>query len=104
MGATFAAAGLPIGPDRRPDEQFFQRSDNIAFANAGIPAHTLSTFNLHSDYHQPGDDASRIDYAHMTAVIRAAAAATRLLADGEAPRWNPGGRPIPPPSRPTPNR
>ena len=103
MGATFAAAGLPIGPDRRPSEQFFMRSDNIAFANEGIPAHTLSTFGLHSDYHQPSDDVSRIDFAHMTTVIRAAAAATRLLADGPAPRWNPGGRPLAPrPPTPTP--
>lgn len=96
MGSMFAAAGLPIGPDKRPDERFFMRSDNIAFARAGIPAHTLSTFNLHSDYHRPSDDASRVDFAHMTTVIRAAAAATRLLADGPAPQWNPGGRPLQP--------
>ena len=103
MGATFTAAGLPISPDRRPDEQFFMRSDNFAFATAGIPAHTLSTFNLHTDYHQPSDESSRIDFAHMTTVIRAAAEATRLLADGPAPRWNPGGRPVPPsPPTPTP--
>jgi hypothetical protein len=101
MGSMFAAAGLPIGPDRRPDEQFFMRSDNIAFAQAGIPAHTLSTFNLHSDYHRPSDEVSRIDFAHMTAVIRAAAAATRMLADGPAPRWNPGGQPLEP-QRPNP--
>ena len=103
MGSMFAAAGLPIGPDKRLDQQFFTRSDNIAFARAGIPAHTLSTFNLHSDYHRPGDDASRVDFAHMTAVIRAAASATRLLADGPAPQWNPGGRPLQPqPTNPTP--
>jgi hypothetical protein len=103
MGSMFAAAGLPIGPDKRPDQQFFMRSDNIAFAQAGIPAHTLSTFNLHSDYHHPSDEASRVDFAHMTAVIRAAAAATRLLADGPAPQWNPGGRPLQPqPPHPTP--
>jgi peptidase M28-like protein/peptidase M49-like protein len=101
MGSMFAAAGLPIGPDRRPDEQFFMRSDNIAFAQAGIPAHTLSSFNLHADYHRPSDEVSRIDFAHMTAVIRAAAAATRMLADGPAPRWNPGGRPLEP-QRPNP--
>jgi hypothetical protein len=101
MGSMFAAAGLPIGPDRRLDQQFFTRSDNIAFARAGIPAHTLSTFNLHSDYHRPSDDASRVDFAHMTAVIRAAAEATRLLADGPAPQWNPGGRPLQP-QRPNP--
>ncbi|MDB4899458.1 MAG: Zn-dependent hydrolase [Gemmatimonadetes bacterium] len=93
MGATFAAAGLPIVADRRLDQQFFQRSDNIAFARRGVPAHTLSSFNLHADYHQPSDDVAHVDVAHMTAVIRAAAAAARLLADGPAPRWNPGGRP-----------
>jgi len=101
MGSMFTAAGLPIGPDKRPDEQFFMRSDNIAFAQAGIPAHTLSTFNLHSDYHRPSDEVSRIDFAHMTTVIRAAAEATRLLANGPAPRWNPGGRPLQP-QRPNP--
>ncbi len=101
MGSMFAAAGLPIGPDKRLDEQFFMRSDNIAFARAGIPAHTLSTFNLHADYHRPSDEVSRIDFAHMTTVIRAAAEATRLLANGPAPRWNPGGRPLEP-QRPNP--
>jgi hypothetical protein len=101
MGAMFASAGLPIGPDKRPNEQFFMRSDNIAFAQAGIPAHTLSSFNLHTDYHQPSDDVSRVDFAHLTSVVRAAAAATRLLADGPAPRWNPGGRPLAP-QRPNP--
>ena len=94
MGRMFAVAGLPIVRDARPEQGFFSRSDNIAFANAGIPAHTLSSFNLHSDYHQLTDDATRVDFPHMTSVIRAAASATRLLADGPAPRWYPGGRPV----------
>ena len=102
MGKIFADAGLPIGRDLRPEQGFFARSDNIAFANVGIPAHTLSSFNLHRDYHQLTDDASRIDFPHMTAVIRAGAAATRLLADGPAPRWYPGGRPMPPVAQGTP--
>ena len=105
MGPSFAAAGLPIVADRRPDQQFFMRSDNIAFAQRGIPAHTISSFNLHEDYHRPSDDASRIDFTHMTAVIRAVAGATRLLADGAAPQWNVGGRPAAPtlsPTRPSP--
>jgi hypothetical protein len=104
MGAMFAAASLPIVPDRRLDQQFFTRSDNIAFAYMGIPAHTLSSYNMHEDYHHPSDDVSRIDFAHMTAVVRAAAAATRLLADGATPRWNAGGRPAAPlsPVRPSP--
>jgi hypothetical protein len=100
MGPTFAAAGLPIVADPRLDQQFFTRSDNIAFAQRGIPAHTVSSFNLHGDYHRPSDDASRVDYAHMTAVIRAVADATRLLADGATPQWVPGGRPAAPPMSP----
>ena len=93
MGAMFAAAGLPIVPDQRPDQRFFERSDNIAFARAGIPAHTLSTYNMHTDYHEPSDEVSRIDFPHMTTVIRAGAGAVWLLANGDAPRWNIGGRP-----------
>ncbi|HEY7877877.1 MAG TPA: M20/M25/M40 family metallo-hydrolase [Gemmatimonadaceae bacterium] len=93
MGEMFARAGLPIVPDRRPSQNFFMRSDNIAFARRGIPAHTLSSFALHTDYHEPSDELSRIDFAHMTELIDAAARAVRLLADGPAPHWNPGGRP-----------
>lgn len=99
MGSTFAAAGLPIGPDRRPSFSFFTRSDNIAFAYEGVPAHTLSSYNLHNDYHRPSDDVAGVDFAHMTAVIRAGAQAARLLADGVAPRWNEGGRPVRPAPR-----
>lgn len=93
MGQMFAAAGLPIVPDKRPDQHFFERSDNIAFARMGIPAHTLSTFNLHDDYHQPGDEVSKVDFVHMAGVINAGVNAVELLANGPAPRWNPGGRP-----------
>jgi len=95
MGALLAQAGVPVVPDPRPAEQFFERSDNIAFAYRGIPAHTISSFNLHADYHRPSDEASRTDAAHMAAVIDAVTRATWILADGPAPRWNPGGRPRP---------
>ena len=93
MGDALAKAGIPIVPDKRLDQQFFQRSDNIAFAQAGIPAHTLSSFNLHTDYHRPSDDISHVDFDHMATVINAAAKAARLLSDGPKPEWKPGGRP-----------
>ncbi|MEO6778489.1 MAG: M28 family peptidase [Gemmatimonadaceae bacterium] len=104
MGASFAAAGLPIVADARPTEHFFERSDNIAYARMGIPAQTLSTFNLHSDYHRPSDELSRIDFKHMTRVIDAAVSAVRILADGPVPQWRAGGRPVAPtaPQTPTP--
>jgi hypothetical protein len=93
MGTMLRDNGIPIVPDPRPAQNFFERSDNIAFARRGVPAHTLSSFNLHSDYHTVADEVERVDFAHMTAVIEAAARAVRILADGERAQWLPGGRP-----------
>ena len=93
MGPAFAAAGLAVVPDKRPTQEFFTRSDNIAFARMGIPAHSLSSFNLHTDYHQLTDDITTIDFAHMAGVINIAVKAVEMLANGPAPRWNPGGQP-----------
>jgi len=95
MGETLAAAGIPIVADVRLEQNFFMRSDNIAFARLGIPAHTLSSYNMHTDYHRRTDDVSRVDAGHMAALIDAAARAVRLLADGPRPEWKPGGMPGP---------
>jgi hypothetical protein len=93
MGDIIKKAGLPIAPDPRPMERFFERSDNIAFALQGIPAHTLSSYSMHADYHTPADDVTRIEFRHMARVVDAAARLTRLLANGPKPEWHPGGRP-----------
>ncbi len=93
MGDTLAAHGLPIVKDPRPDQNFFGRSDNIAFARMGIPAHTLSSFDLHSDYHRANDEVGLANFDHMTGVINAAVTAVRLLANGFTPQWYPGCKP-----------
>ena len=93
MGDVLRDNGIPIVPDPRPTQNFFRRSDNFAFARIGIPAHTLSSFNLHTDYHQPSDEADAMDFDHMTAVISAGARAVKVLADGPRPDWHPGKRP-----------
>jgi hypothetical protein len=93
MGSMLKEAGIPIVADPYPQMRFFERSDNIVFARRGIPAHTLSSYNLHQDYHQPTDEVSRIDFDHLTKAARAAASAARLLADGPLPKWNSGGQP-----------
>ena len=95
MGDMLSDAGNPIVPDPRPDQNFYMRSDNIPFAMAGIPAHTLSSFNLHTDYHRPSDEVELVDFEHMTLVIEASIQAVQLLANGEKPEWHPGGRPEP---------
>lgn len=93
MGEALAAAGSPIVPDPRPEQRFFFRSDNLPFAQAGIPAHTLSSFNLHTDYHRPSDEVDLIDFEHMAALTEAAIAMVRDLATGPRPAWLPGGQP-----------
>ena len=99
MGASLAAGGVPIVADKRPSQQFFQRSDNYRFALLGVVAHTLSSFNLHSDYHRPSDEVDKVDPVHMARVIDASVQAVRILADGPRPSWKPGGRPAPTPPR-----
>lgn len=95
MGAMFTEAGLAIVPDPFPDRGLFFGSDNIGFAMEGIVAHTLSSSDLHEDYHTPDDEVDRIDFVSMTQVVETLVDAVRLLADGEAPGWVEGGRPEP---------
>lgn len=100
MGDFLRDSDVAIVPDPRPSQRFFERSDNIAFARCGIPAHTLSSFSLHSEYHTVDDEVQLVDFAHMTKVIDAAARAARILADGPRIEWKKDGRPGPSPNRP----
>ncbi len=100
LGPAFQQHGLAIAPDPRPDQLFFQRSDNFAFALQGIVAQSLSSFGLHRDYHETSDEADTLDYAHLEAAARVAHGAARLLAEGLVdPAWNEGGRPSKPAER-----
>jgi hypothetical protein len=88
---TFAAAGQFTGVKiykTGPSDDYFSRSDNQMFANAGIPAHTMSVAYEFPDYHGVGDSWDKIDYANMAKVDRMLALGIVMLADGDAPRWN----------------
>ena len=87
MGDLLAAAGLPVDPDPRPEENYYHRSDNIAFARIGIPAHTLSTYGSHGQYHTPEDESDRADPDHMAAIADVAVKAVLELANGPRPEW-----------------
>lgn len=93
MGQMLRDNGIPLVADPRPGQQFFERSDNIAFARRGVPAHTISSYNMHTDYHRVTDEVRFVDAAHMAAVINATARAAELLANGPVPTWLPGGQP-----------
>jgi aminopeptidase-like protein len=89
--------GAHLVNDPHPTQNFFRRSDNYALAQQGIVAQTVSSFGLHKDYHQPSDELSTIDFAHMTKAIASMVSPIRWLANSNwKPEWNPGGKPEPP--------
>lgn len=84
-------SGVPIAPDARPNEQFFKRSDNYAFVKRGIVAQTLSSYNMHQDYHQTSDEADTLDYGHMETCVRSAYMGFESLVNGRLrPEWREG--------------
>lgn len=81
--------GIKIGKNKRDSELYFQASDNYSFAEAGVPAQTLSVAFQFPDYHGLGDEWNKIDYDNMAKVDRMAALAVFLVANHpEPPRWN----------------
>jgi Zn-dependent M28 family amino/carboxypeptidase len=100
LGPELAKHGAHLVNDPHPTQNFFRRSDNYALATQGIVAHTVSSYGLHKDYHQPSDEISTIDFNHMTNAIESMIGPIRWLADSTwRPTWNAGGKPkaTPPP-------
>ena len=94
LGPTLASHGARIVQDPHPDQNFFQRSDNITLAVRGVVAHTVSSFGLHTDYHRVTDETRTIDYAHMTESIASMVEPLWWLANTTfKPAWKPGLRP-----------
>lgn len=82
-------AGVAVFHHPRNSGSFFSRSDNIALAAHGIPAHTFCTAFIFPDYHGAGDHWDKIDYDNMAAVNRTMALGLwRLANDSDRPQWN----------------
>jgi Zn-dependent M28 family amino/carboxypeptidase len=96
LGAELVKQGASLVADPRPEQMFFQRSDNYAFAVRGVVAHTVSSFGLHADYHRPSDDVSKIDFPFMTRSINSLVKPVKWLANSSfRPAWLPGQAPTP---------
>ena len=94
LGPELARQGALLVADPHPEQNFFQRSDNYTLALRGIVAHTVSSFGLHTDYHRPSDDLSKIDFPFMTRSIGSMIKPIRWLADSSfKPSWLPGQSP-----------
>jgi hypothetical protein len=75
------------GVGQHPDP-YFARSDNLPFAQSGIPAHTICVALEFPDYHGAGDEWEKIDYSNLAQTNRMIARALLMLAQSaEAPRW-----------------
>ncbi len=94
LGPALAKQGAKLVQDPHPEQNFFERSDNIQFARRGVIAHTVSSYGLHKEYHQPSDEIKMIDFPHMTDSIQSMLEPIRWLADSAfKPDWLPGKKP-----------
>jgi hypothetical protein len=94
LGPTLAAHGANLVADPHPGENFFARSDNYVLAKKGVVAHTVSSYGLHSDYHQPSDDLAHLDFKHLDAAIGSMLGPVQWLVNSTfTPTWNKGGKP-----------
>ena len=80
--------GIEAWNDPKNSDLFFGRSDNQALADAGVPAITVAVVWIFPDYHRPGDEWQKLDYANMEREVRTVAlAVSRVANNAEAPRW-----------------
>ncbi len=95
LGSELAAHDAPLVADPHTGEHFFERSDNYPLARKGVVAHTVSSYGLHRDYHQPGDTLAHIDFPHLTEAIEEMIAPAEWLVNSDfKPHWleKPGSR------------
>ncbi len=97
--ASVKDVGLKVAENPMPDENLFDRSDNVNFAIKGVPSIDYAPGALSFDievtkyYHQVADEAESIDYDYLLKFCRAYARAARLIADKEnVPVWTEGDK------------
>jgi len=81
--------GLDAMEDAAPEQNLFDRSDNVNFAAKGVPAPTFSLGYTGFDdainkyYHQPADDPQSLDYDYLFKFFRSYVYACRLIANND---------------------
>ncbi|MEO0341612.1 MAG: M28 family peptidase, partial [Bacteroidota bacterium] len=91
--------GLKVLADPAPEQNLFDRSDNVSFAAKGVPAMTFSmgftTFDaeIRKYYHQVTDNPDSVDYAYCEQYARAFATLAKKIANmGGKPTWIAGDK------------
>ena len=93
------AFGLTAIDDPAPEQDLFDRSDNVHFASKGIPAPTFSMgFNAFDEeinkyYHQVTDNPDSLDYDYLEKFFKSYVLSCRLIAnDPKTPFWMEGDK------------
>lgn len=93
------AFGLKVFPNPAPEQGLFDRSDNVSFAQKGVPALCVSPGLTQFDetvgryYHQVADNPSTIDYDYLHQYCQAFARIARLITNKvERPWWAEGDK------------
>jgi hypothetical protein len=91
--------GLTLKGDPAPEQNLYERSDNVNFASKGVPAVNISpgikAFDpeLFKYYHQPADEVSTLNMHYLEKFFRAYVFASYLLAnDPQRPAWVKGDK------------
>lgn len=99
LTASAEAFNLEASDDPAPEQNLFDRSDNVNFAARGIPAPTYSLgFTAFDDeinyyYHRVTDDSDSLDFEYVTSYVRSYVYAASLIANMEnTPFWLPGDK------------
>lgn len=94
-----SAFGLEAIDDPAPEQNLFDRSDNVHFATIGIPSPTFSmgftsfSGKLTETYHQPSDNPDTIDYNYLVKFFKSYVLAGRLIANNpKTPFWIAGDK------------
>lgn len=91
--------GLGVTDDPAPEQNLFDRSDNVRFAAKGIPAPTFGMGFTAFDaeitkyYHQPADEPETLDYDYLEKFFRSYVLSCRLIGNAdETPFWTEGDK------------
>jgi hypothetical protein len=86
--------GSQLADDPFPDNPFFRASDNFSLAEKGVVAHTMGGAAEFPDYHQPGDEAQKLNYAFMAESVESLLPGLDWLVNTEVkPKYEPGKNP-----------
>ena len=91
--------GLFVVADPAPEQNLFDRSDNVNFAKKGIPAPTISPGfrkfdqSLMEHYHQPSDEVEGLDFNYLLRFCQAFTLSAKYIGNmSKKPKWVSGDK------------